>query len=41
MGVKAAAHITTKLTYEFNAKPFKIWANTEKGGSAFYTENYT
>lgn len=40
-GLKGASHIITKLTYKFNVKPFKIWANTEEGGSKLYTENYT
>lgn len=26
----------TKFTYKFNAKPFKIWANTEGDGGKLY-----
>ena len=33
--LKETSHIT-KFTYKFNAKPFKIWANTEEGGSKLY-----
>ena len=40
-GVEASAQSTTTLTYKLNAQPFKIWANIEKGGSTFYTEDYT